>query len=106
MLVVFFNLLMARIMIKITIAMTRKSNTACKKEPYLSSASRHPSAHRTPNHCQSGLTNHRSASAGGMTTSPTSEETILPNAAPMMIPTAMSTTLPFMANSLNSLQCS
>ena len=35
-------------------------------------------------------------------TSPTSEETILPKAAPMITPTARSTTLPFMANSLNS----
>jgi hypothetical protein len=37
-----------------------------------------------------------------MMTSFTSEVTILPNAAPMMIPTAMSTTLPFMAKSRNS----
>src|SRR5437870_4523769 len=43
------------------------------------------------------------APIGGMMTSLTMEVTILPNAAPMMIPTAMSTTLPFMANSLNSL---
>src|SRR3974377_166461 len=40
---------------------------------------------------------------GGMRTSPTKEVTILPKAAPMMIPIAMSSTLPFMANSLNSL---
>src|SRR5947207_6662729 len=33
----------------------------------------------------------------------TTEVTILPNAPPMMIPTAMSTTLPRIANSLNSL---
>jgi Tfp pilus assembly pilus retraction ATPase PilT len=37
-----------------------------------------------------------------MNTSPTKEEMILPNAAPMITPTARSTTLPFMANSLNS----
>lgn len=40
---------------------------------------------------------------GGMTTSPTKDETILPNAAPMMIPTAISTTLPLTAKALNSL---
>src|SRR6266403_2602187 len=40
--------------------------------------------------------------SGGMMTSPTSDETIFPKAAPMMTPTARSTTLPFMANSLNS----
>ena len=39
---------------------------------------------------------------GGMMTSLTSELTIFPKAAPMMIPTAMSTTLPRMANFLNS----
>src|SRR5881396_2424127 len=35
--------------------------------------------------------------------SPTKDVMILPNAPPMMIPTAMSTTLPRIANSLNSL---
>src|SRR5206468_4835317 len=39
----------------------------------------------------------------GMITSPTSELTMAPKAAPMMTPTARSTTLPFMANSRNSL---
>ena len=34
--------------------------------------------------------------------SATKDETILPNAAPMMMPTAMSTTFPRMANSRNS----
>src|SRR5437764_12053224 len=38
----------------------------------------------------------------GMMTSPTSELTIAPKAAPMMTPTARSTTLPFIANSWNS----
>src|SRR3954470_6957955 len=38
-----------------------------------------------------------------MITSPTSELTIAPKAAPMMTPTARSTTLPFTANSRNSL---
>src|ERR1700712_1464966 len=38
----------------------------------------------------------------GMMTSPTSEVTIAPKAAPMMTPTARSTTLPFIANSRNS----
>src|SRR5258708_28835742 len=38
----------------------------------------------------------------GMMTSPTSEVTMLPKAAPMMTPTARSTTLPFIANSRNS----
>ncbi len=40
--------------------------------------------------------------SGGMMMFSTSEETILPKAAPTMTPTAMSTTLPFMANSLKS----
>src|SRR6185312_5526035 len=40
--------------------------------------------------------------SGGMITSPTSEETILPKAAPITTPTARSRTLPFIANSLNS----
>src|SRR5882724_10438477 len=39
----------------------------------------------------------------GMMMSLTMDVTILPNAAPIMIPTAMSTTLPRIANSLNSL---
>src|SRR5207248_1102801 len=38
----------------------------------------------------------------GMMTSPTSEFTIAPKAAPMMTPIARSTTLPFIANSRNS----
>src|SRR3954452_16936186 len=38
----------------------------------------------------------------GMTMSPTSDDTILPNAVPMMTPTARSTTLPFIAKSRNS----
>src|SRR5262249_32216534 len=38
----------------------------------------------------------------GMTISPTSELTIAPNAAPIITPTARSTTLPRMANFLNS----
>ena len=39
---------------------------------------------------------------GGMRTSLTKEVTIFPKAAPMMIPTAISTTLPRITNSLNS----
>lgn len=38
----------------------------------------------------------------GITTSATIEETIFPNAPPMITPTAMSTTLPFMAKALKS----
>lgn len=38
----------------------------------------------------------------GIMTSPMSESTIFPKAPPMMTPTAISTTLPFSANSLNS----
>src|SRR5260370_21530857 len=40
---------------------------------------------------------------GGIITSSTSEDTIFPKAAPIITPTAKSTTLPRMANSLNSL---
>src|SRR5438552_2072186 len=39
---------------------------------------------------------------GGMITSSTSDETIFPKAAPIITPTAKSTTFPRMANSLNS----
>src|SRR2546426_11564937 len=39
---------------------------------------------------------------GGMITSSTTDATIFPKAAPMMTPTAISMTLPRMANSLNS----
>src|SRR6201999_61653 len=42
----------------------------------------------------------------GMMISPTSEFTMAPKAAPMMTPTARSTTLPFIANSRNSLSIS
>src|SRR5580658_7148401 len=40
---------------------------------------------------------------GGIKMSPTSDVMIFPNDAPMMMPTAMSSTLPRIANSLNSL---
>src|SRR5260221_711621 len=43
---------------------------------------------------------------GGISTSLTSEVTILPNAAPMMSPTARSTTLPRIAKSRNSFSMS
>ena len=43
---------------------------------------------------------------GGMSTSLTSDEMILPNAPPMITPIAISKTLPFMANSLNSFSIS
>src|SRR6185295_2622527 len=39
---------------------------------------------------------------GGISTSLTSDETIFPNAPPMITPIAMSSTLPFIAKSLNS----
>jgi hypothetical protein len=42
--------------------------------------------------------------SGGMITSLTSEETILPKALPMMTPTARSMTLPLMAKALKSCQ--
>ena len=41
---------------------------------------------------------------GGMMMSFTTEDTILPNAPPMITPTAMSTTLPRRANALNSVK--
>src|SRR3989304_2879126 len=43
----------------------------------------------------------RSKPIGGIKMSPTKEAIILPKAPPMMIPTAMSSTWPRMANSLN-----
>src|ERR1700744_4750257 len=42
------------------------------------------------------------APISGMMTSPTSDDTMAPKAAPMITPTARSTTLPFMAKSRNS----
>ena len=45
-----------------------------------------------------------SAPMGGIRMSFTSDDTILPNAPPMITPTAMSITLPLRANSLNSLR--
>src|SRR6266446_479499 len=45
----------------------------------------------------------RARPMGGITMSSTSDDTIFPKAAPIMIPTAMSSTLPRIANSLNSL---
>ena len=45
-----------------------------------------------------------SAPMGGIRMSFTSDDTILPNAPPMITPTAMSITLPLRANSLNSLK--
>jgi hypothetical protein len=41
---------------------------------------------------------------GGIRMSATSDDTILPNAAPITTPTARSTTLPRMAKALNSLR--
>src|ERR1700732_4079416 len=43
-----------------------------------------------------------SSPIGGISTSSTSDETILPKAAPMITPTAKSRTLPRMTNALNS----
>jgi hypothetical protein len=40
---------------------------------------------------------------GGISMSLTNDVTTLPNDAPMMMPTAMSSTFPFTTNSLNSL---
>src|SRR5882724_7919972 len=48
----------------------------------------------------------RTRPSGGISTSLTSEVTILPNAAPMMRPTARSTTLPRIAKSRNSFSIS
>src|SRR5512135_1143411 len=48
----------------------------------------------------------RRSPIGGIRTSDTSAAMIVPNAAPMMMPTAMSTTFPRIANSLNSFSMS
>ncbi len=48
------------------------------------------------------LTPPSSRPRGGIRMSETTDETILPKAAPMMMPTAISIMLPFIANSLNS----
>src|SRR6266404_3127321 len=45
----------------------------------------------------------RARPIGGIMTSSTIDETIFPKAAPIMIPTAISRTLPRIANALNSL---
>src|SRR5258706_8971404 len=85
-----------------TKAMIRKSMTDCKNEPYFSITSL-PSEPTPIFAAQSEtLTPPSSRPIGGMSTFSTRDATILPNAAPMITPTARSTTGPFMANSLKS----
>src|SRR5258708_15795004 len=82
--------------------MIRKSMTDCKTEPYFSMTSL-PSEPAPIFAAQSEtLTPPSSRPMGGMSTFSNKDATILPNAAPMMTPTARSSTGPFMANSLNS----
>src|ERR1019366_5232928 len=85
-----------------TSAITRKSNSVCRKVPYLINTSLPVGSLPRLIARSLKLTPPMVLPRTGMNTSPTSEETILPNAAPMITPTAKSTTLPFMANSLNS----
>ena len=79
---------------KITKAMIRKSKTDCRKAPYLSNTGAPFGS--VPKVIARSLkfTPPINNPSGGMMTSPTSEETILPNAAPTMTPTARSITLP------------
>src|SRR5262245_44105892 len=81
-----------------------KSRTVLMNTPTLSfgafSGSAPPTARLTTRYEKS--TFPRSRPSGGIRTSFTADVTIFPNAPPMMIPIAMSRTLPRMANSLNS----
>src|SRR5260221_10930336 len=88
--------------IKMTNAMIRQSMTDCKNKPYFSMTSL-PSEPTPIFAAQSEtLTPPISRPMRGMSTFSTKDATILPNAAPMITPTAESSTGPFMANSLNS----
>src|SRR4051812_42409398 len=78
-------------------AMMAKSTQLWRNFPYWMRASRNSIARSLKSRPPT------SVPTNGITMSLTSEATILPNAAPMMTPTARSTTLPFIANSRNSL---
>ncbi len=93
---------MALIVKNSTTAMMRKSNVVCKKAPYLTSTSLPAGSLPRSTARSEKFTSPITLPRIGINKSPTSEETILPNAAPMITPTAKSTTLPFIANSLNS----
>ncbi len=68
-----------------------KSNSVCRKAPYLSSTGLPSGPVPMMVAMSLKLTPDSRLPSGGMMTSPTSEDTILPNAAPMITPTAMST---------------
>ena len=96
------SLLTALMAMNIASAMMRKSNTAWRNAPYLTSTGSPAGLVPSDRARSVKLTPPTAMPITGMTRSPTNELTILPNAAPMMMPTAMSMTLPFMANCLNS----
>ena len=106
-----FSLFRPRMTRKIANATITKSSTVLMKMPYLMIGAPAASASATLAKVEPivRFTNKLLKSTlpisnpiGGMMTSLTSDVTILPNAAPMMMPTAMSMTLPRIANSLNS----
>ena len=106
----FCMLFIALITMKIAKATMVKSNTVCRKAPYFSmtaGAATVPSAAITASLSVTArsekFTPPISRPSGGITMPSTSDDTILPNAAPITTPTARSTTLPRMANVLNSL---
>jgi PPM family protein phosphatase len=100
----FFSRFIALMTTKMAKATIRKSITVLMNTPYLiATAGESPDASLIMRARLEKSTLPNSTPMGGITTSATNDETILPNAAPMMMPTAMSTTLPFIAKSLNSL---
>ena len=79
-------------------ATIRKSRTLLRNTPYLTTGSLLNLIERLEK-----LAPLNSMPIGGIITSLTNDVTILPKAPPMMMPTAISTALPFRANSRNSL---
>ncbi len=96
------SLLMARTARKIASAMMRKSRIVCTKSPYFSNTGTPLGSVPIRRAKSAKFTPPVSTPTTGMIRSPTSDETIFPNAPPTTTPTARSMTLPRMANSLNS----
>ena len=89
---------------KIENAIIRKSNTDCKNTPYFKTIGSIPSPVGSVKLKSCKLTRPVIKDKAGIIISLTKEDTILPNAVPITTPTAMSTTLPRIANSLKSLK--
>ena len=91
-----FILFAAFMIINNTTAMHRKLINAERKFPYFTPCHDNAAIFSAPTAFNAGF------NRSGVITSSTSEETIFPKAAPMITPTAKSTTFPLNANSLKS----